>query len=466
MKELLKLFVCLSGYLILAPLLGVALSKSRVAERAALCLLVSMPSWFPSKLTLMVNSVERYRGHTKGFEFSVMVVFGIALTVCSFINRPTGFRVIPPGLWLWLLYCALCCLSLIPAANKTYGLMAAWKFTSASLIFVGAFHAFRDAEDLRWVLRTLAITLLVQTGVCLKMRFLDGRWQVHGWFEHQNPMCMWAYLCAVPLLAAAFSPGVSTRDTLLAFGGLAGAALMILLAVSRAGLAAFVVGCVAVAGLAFLRGPTFKKCVIGGIGACGAVAAGMLALDSLMARVHEDASRENEEDLRPILNRQSKAMLRDSPIGIGWNNFGVANSLPVEKYAAILMEWDLSRGFRIIDENYEAGPLTESLFWLVLSETGFQGFAAYIAFMGLTLWWSARALVAHWKTPMGYFVGGVLVALALTYLHGTVERVLSQTKNLSAWLIFAGFMARIGLPGRARPNSANAAPAIGVPSTA
>ena len=31
----------------------------------------------------------------------------------------------------------------------------------------------------------------------------------------------------------------------------------------------------------------------------------------------------------------------------------------------------------------------------------------------------------------------------LTYLHGTVERVLTQTKNLSMWLIFLGFLGRI-----------------------
>lgn len=384
MKEILKLLIVLSGYFAMAPLLGWALSRSRIAERAGLCLLVFMTSWFPSKLTMMVNSVELYRGHTKGFEFSLMVALGIALTVCSFLKRPPGFRGVPPGLWLYLLYCALSCLSLIPAGNKIYGLMAAWKFTSAAFIFVGAYYAFRDDEDLRWVLRTLAGALILQMLVCLKMRFLDGRWQVHGWFEHQNPMCMWAYLCAIPLLAVAFSPKTDRRDTLLYFSAIAATALMILLSVSRAGLAAFVVGSIAVTGLAFLRGVSFKKLTITGIGALAAMVAGMLALDSLMARVHEDSSRENEEDLRPVLNRQSKAMLHDSPVGIGWNNFGVANSLPNEKYVTILMDWDASRGFRIIDDNYEAGPLTESLYWLLLSETGYQGFISYVAFLGLT----------------------------------------------------------------------------------
>jgi len=62
------------------------------------------------------------------------------------------------------------------------------------LVFIAAYLAFRDDEDLRWVLRTLAFGLVLQTLVALKMRFLDGRFQVHGWFEHQNPMAMWAYL--------------------------------------------------------------------------------------------------------------------------------------------------------------------------------------------------------------------------------------------------------------------------------
>lgn len=469
MKEILKLLIVLSGYFAMAPLLGWTLSRSRIAERSVLCLLVFMTSWFPSKLTMMVNSVELYRGHTKGFEFSLMVALGIALTVCSFLKRPPGFRGVPPGLWLYLLYCALSCLSLIPAGNKIYGLMAAWKFTSAAFIFVGAYHAFRDDEDLRWVLRTLAGTLILQTLVCLKMRFLDGRWQVHGWFEHQNPMCMWAYLCAIPLLAVAFSPKTERNDTNLYFSAIAATALMILLSVSRAGLAAFVVGSIAVTGLAFLRGVSFKKLTITGIGALAAVVAGMLALDSLMARVHEDSSRENEEDLRPVLNRQSKAMLHDSPVGIGWNNFGVANSLPKERYVTILMDWDASRGFRIIDENYEAGPLTESLYWLLLSETGYQGFISYVAFLGLTLWWATRGLMRHWNTPLGYFIGGVLVALALTYLHGSVERCLSQTKNLSAWLIFAGFMARVETLRRTQPAPAaikNPSPFFALPAPA
>ena len=462
MKELLKAAVVLSGYLVFAPLLGWALSRSRVAERLTLCLLVFMPSWAPGKLTLMLQSVEFYRGHTKGFEFSLMVALGIALTVCSWIQHRPGNRRWPPGFWLYLAYGALSCLSLIPAANRVYGLMAAWKFLSVVMVFVGAFHAFRDPKDLYWVLRTMAVALILQALVCLKMRFVDGYWQTHGWFEHQNPLCMWGYLYAIPVLSAAFAPETGRRDTLLFLGSVGAAALMILLAVSRAGLGAFVVGSALVTGLAFLRGSSAKKLGIAAMGGCGAVAAGLLALDSLMTRVSVERSREHEEDLRSVLNRQAKAMLEDSPVGIGWNNFGVMNSLPAEQYVGMMMDWDQGRGFRVYDENYYACPLTESLYWLILSETGYPGFVSYVAFLALTLGWALRGLRCSWRTPLGYFVAGVLVALALTYLHGTVERVLSQTKNLSAWLLVSGFMARVAL--MRRPAAAFVMPTVPTPS--
>jgi len=108
-----------------------------------------------------------------------------------------------------------------------------------------------------------------------------------------------------------------------------------------------------------------------------------------------------------------------------------------------MMDWDESRGFRIYDENYYAIPLTESLYWLLLAETGYLGFAAFVMFLMPTLWWGCEAMLASWRLPVGYFVTGILVALTLTYLHGTVERVLTQTKNLSMWLIFVGFLSRV-----------------------
>jgi len=258
-------------------------------------------------------------------------------------------------------------------------------------------------------------------------------------------MAMWAYFCALPLLSVALAPATSRRDTGILLAGVGAAALLILLTVSRASLAAFTAGGLVVIVLAALRGVTMKLVSILAIVAIAGLAAGMLALNSLRARVQEVSEHDEEQDLRAVLIEQSGAMLRDHPFGVGWNNFGIANSLPQGQYAQIMMDWDESRGFHIYEDNYYANPLTESWYWLVLAETGYFGFAGLVVFLAVTLRWGGRTLIAFWRTPTGYFVAGLLVVLALTYLHGTVERVLTQTKNLSLWLIFLGFLARIEL---------------------
>jgi hypothetical protein len=454
MADILKAIVILGGYLVLAPALGWVLSRNRLAERAALALMVFMPSWFPSKLTLMLCSVERYRGHTKGFEASLIEVVAVALIVSAAIRREPGFRWMPPGIYLYLGWCVLSCLSIFGATSALFTSMAAAKFSMAALLILGAFHALRDEEDLRWVLRSLAASLILQCLVGFKMRYLDGSWQVKGWFEHQNPMAMWAYFCALPLLSVALAPATGRRDTALYLTAVASAALLILLSVSRASLGAFVAGSACVVAAAAARGLSWKLSRICALGAVASVLAGCLALDSVLSRVSEASSREEEHDLRAILNAQSKAMLEHHPLGVGWNNFGLANSLPIRDYAQILMDWDESRGFRIIEENYLANPLTESLYWLLLAENGYPGFASFVVFLLVTLLWAARTSLSNWSTPAGYFLTGLLVALVLTYLHGTVERVLTQTKNLSLWLILIGCLARFEHARRSRSSLA------------
>lgn len=285
MKDLIKAVVILLLYAGAAPALGSFLARNRIWERWVLALMMFMPGWHPGKLTLMVVSVETYRGHTKGFEYCHLDVLGLAMIIAAAIRDGPRFKWASPGAYLYLAYCIGSCLCVFSAYDHLYLAMAAWKFTKVLVVMVGFYHGFRDAEDLRWVMRSMAAALVLQGLVGLKMRFLDGVWQVKGWFEHQNPMAMWCYLLAGPVLGWAFLPQVKGRDVWL---------------------------CLAA-------------------GAFAAFLAGLLALDSLMARMQEVDSRDESEDLRDILNKQSRAMLHDHPLGIGWNNFGVANSLPVPR---------------------------------------------------------------------------------------------------------------------------------------
>jgi O-antigen ligase len=292
------------------------------------------------------------------------------------------------------------------------------------------------------LMRGFAVALIMQVIVCLWARYVQGGFRVMGWFEHQNPMAMWSYMIAMPILGLAISKQTSQRDVALFFAAFAAAGLVVVLSVSRASLAAFGVGTVLVMMGSFVQGFTARRVTLAVLGALGGVVVLAMAADTFMERMGEDNSPEN--DLRLALNQQSAAMLEDHPLtGIGWNNFGLANSRPHgNKYSQILERWERNRGRTIYPEQFEANPLTESLYWLLLAENGVLGLATFLLFALITLWHGMRASVAFWKTPLGLMLLGITVAFAISYFHGKVERVLTQTKNLTTWIMLCALLSK------------------------
>lgn len=441
-KTLVKMLLIAFVYLGAGPLLGFFIKGKDVARRVAL----GFMAWWlvrpPSDFTLMLYSIETFRGHSRGFEFNFIEAIGIGLALAALLERRSDFRFLPPGLWAWFLFVAVGLLSVPGAINPVYALMPAFKFAKMGFVFLGVFSALHDERDLKAMMRGFAIALIVQMVVCLWARYVQGGFRVVGWFEHQNPMAMWSYMLAFPMLGLAITRQTSPRDVVLFFSAFGAAGLVVVLTVSRASLAAFAVGSVVVMAISFLDGFTARRILLGALGAvCGAVVLAVAA-DTFMARVGGDDSPKN--DLRFALNQQSAAMNRDHPlVGIGWNNYGLANSRPLGmKYSRVLERWEQNRGRRIYPENFRANPLTESLYWLLLAENGALGFAAFLLFAAITLWHGLRSTIGFWKSPLGLVLAGATVALAITYFHMQVERVLVQTKNLTTWMMFCAMLSR------------------------
>lgn len=395
----------------------------------------------------MIGSVENYRGHTKGFELSLIEVLALALIIAVHLNPRSTKPKFPPGTWLYAAWAFSGLLTMFGAYDPVYSLMAFCRFAKGLLIYIAAALVVRDVKDLRAALTGLALSLVVQAWVGLKMRYLDGYFQIKGWFEHQNPMSMWAYMSACVVFAAALHREVRGRLLWLCLAAFGAAGLCVLLSVSRAALAASAAGACLVLLMAWLRGPGLRTAAISTLGLCGAVLVATYAMDSLNARLREvESTKENTtEDLRAVLNRQSATMLHDHPLlGIGWNNFGVANSRPHGgRYSEVLEEWDRERGFKIVEDNYQANPLTESLYWLLLAENGWIGFGWFLAFQITTLICAVRAVSRQGRSLASYVAFGILIALIICYSQGTVERILTQTKNFSHWLMLCGLAASL-----------------------
>ena len=438
MSDYLKFPAILFAYLVLAPVAGNLLAGRRSWQRLLVGLLVFMTSWHINKLTLMVLSEETYRGHTKGFEGSILQVLSLALLWARRREAPAEFRWLPPGAWLWALQCALCSLSLFSAPDSTYVLMALWKFASATVILAAAYHMVRDADDLRLFLRAVSFTLVVQVIVVLKLKYVDGHYQVRGWFEHQNPLAMWSYLLGLPLFAAALGPGdkVETRWQL---AGFVASAILLVCSLSRAALAMFAAGVVAISLLSLLDGVNLRRVrILFGIGCIGLLGLAATA-DTIVSRFHDEGNTASKET-RELLNVASRAMLRDHAFGVGWNNYGITINHPFP-YGDVIDDWTRDRGHRV---NYdEAKGLSESLYWLLFAENGYLGAGCFLLFLAVTGFRTLRGAIAWRGTLVGAFLTGLAVALVLTYAHSTLERVLTQTKNLAMWLLLLGIATRM-----------------------
>jgi len=444
-KLLIKIGVIVSGMALIPLAVAFLSNRSKLWRRLFLAGTALMLVRPPGNFTLNLYSIDWYRGHTKGFEFNLLWMVGIGFILAAILNgRKPWLRV--PGLFVYALYIGLSCLSLLMAYEPLYGVMAAWKFSMVFLIALGVCLAIEDEEDIQWILRAFAAALVINALVCVKMRYLDGRYQIPAWFEHQNPMAMWCYFVGLPLLAVSLTKDIRFRDSLVYFLGFGAAGLSIVFSVSRASLAAIGLGAILLLAASFLRGVTIKRLgVLLLMGSAGCIVL-LLAMDTLLHRFESSEDTGPENDLRWILNQQSKAMLEDTVIGVGWNNFGVANSRPRgAEYSKLLEAWNANRGHTIVAEHYYANPLTESHYMLILAENGYLAFGSFVLFAACTLYWCLRGVWHYRKSMLGFLCLGIGAAFLITYLHSNLERVLTQTKNVSTWMVFIGIMMRVEL---------------------
>ena len=342
MLDIIKGLMALVAYLIVAPMLGKFIRKDRARQRWTFSLLVFATSWHINKITFMIGSIEWYRGATKGFEFSILDVLAIALLISG---RNKIGRWFAPGAGLYLLYVAMSWLSIFAAPEPSYVCMAGVRFIKAVLVYLAACHFLREEEDLHVLLRAMAFTLIVQALAVLKMKYVNHIYQVNGWFEHQNALAMWAYMCGLPLLAAAMSHLVPQKQARLYCYGFMASGIVVQSSLSRASLVFFAIGSAIILLVSLCQKVTLRKVTfilslacIGGLGLA-------FTWDTISARFGEDRNKESSE-LRVLLVNASKEMLADSAIGQGWNNYALVINKPW-RYGDGIDQWTIDRGYTV-----------------------------------------------------------------------------------------------------------------------
>ncbi|HEV8544609.1 MAG TPA: hypothetical protein VGR78_19640, partial [Verrucomicrobiae bacterium] len=157
-----KAKILLFLYCIFAPILGVLIRNSRWGQRLvflAFCFCAVSGFLQAQEWGLTIHPIL-YRGTARGFHFYWAEVAAVALIVAQMAGNWRNFRFFPPGFWLYALYCAASCISIMNAPKPLYGYLAAFKAIKIIIAFVAAYNFVRSEEDLRFALVSLAFVIL------------------------------------------------------------------------------------------------------------------------------------------------------------------------------------------------------------------------------------------------------------------------------------------------------------------
>lgn len=439
MIDIIKLIVIFFGYAVLAPVAGFMISKDQKMQDIACIFLIFLLGLHIDTTVLMVNSVEWYRGVTKGYEFTMMEVVAICMIFAAVFDPKKRFVFLPMGTIPWFVYIFFSSLSVFTAIEIDYVFMNILKFAKAWLIVYALANYIRDRKNLETIIVGLCIMILYQFIFVAKMKVIDGYYQIRGLFEHQNPLAMFTYMAALPILAIAMSPAVKRKLSLLCFITFGCACLIVYASLSRAALAVLAIGIGAVILVGFFDKISLRRFVITAAICLAGVFGLLMTIDTLVGRFVQYGN-EASEQTRQVMNLAARAMQKQNMLGVGWNNFAVAINHPYP-YGDVIDQWNLDRGYNVSEE-YAKG-VVESHYWLIKAENGLLAFCAYM-FLIIYTWFRGLYLMI---TRRGRFeaalVSGILIAFALTYGHETLERVLTQTKNLALWLMFMGVLGAI-----------------------
>lgn len=393
--------------------------------------------WGLTLASLDLN-VHFYRGHATGYHFYFIEALALSLVLAQALDRwRSGFRLIPPGLWLYLIHCALSFISIVNAPNANFVCMAAFKAVKIVVIFIAAYNFFISEKNLNVFLLAMSLVIFIQLVATLRQRYILGIYQVTGTFEHQNSLSMFVTMIGLVFLAVTLGP--KSRWSNLYLASYLACGFIQQSTFSRAGIVVFAAGSIGVAMLSLVDKITIRRLTLLGALGCVALAGIALSIDTIKARF-SDYGNEASGMTRKLLNQASRNMVEDYPLGIGWNNFAFAINRPYP-YGNIIDQWELEGGVTI-DPHHQKG-VVESLYYLILSETGWQGLISFLLFMGVFLWWNIRGGWFYRYHFLGALSLGIAAGCGSNYLHSTLERVLIQPRNMMLWLMLLALAARI-----------------------
>ncbi|MES2705561.1 MAG: O-antigen ligase family protein [Verrucomicrobiota bacterium] len=442
-----KLAFILPVFFGIGPLIGMAVKGKPKAQRwlfGIMCFMTINGLLDAGNWGLTLDSVEKYRGHAKGYHFYFNHILAVALMTARWLEDRKSFRWVPPGMLIYGLFIVTASLSIINAPRVDYALMAVHKMSFFALMGLAAFNCLRTVDDIRFFMVVMGGTMVWEGMVVLKLKYLQGQYQVHGTFEHQNSLSMYTILIAMPLLAVALGP--KFRGQKLCVWGFLMSAVIIQGALSRASLLMFAAGVAGVSVLSLVEKPTVRRFTVLAVMSAVAALGLSFTLDTIISRFH-DQGNDASAELREVLNEAARQMEAAHPLGIGWNNYAHVINAPFP-YAEVVYDWIRGRNMKVVEDLPNA-PV-ESHYYLLFSENGYPGLIAWYLVMAAGIFRNLRGFLSFRHSFERCLCLGILTGTSLNYIQSTLERTLTQPRNLMLWLLLYGITGRLDVLRRNR----------------
>ena len=185
-------------------------------------------------------SHEDYRGSARGMEVSFIHLLSFAV-LGELLLRWKVREFLPEwGYRIYFIYFSLCLLSLMQSADLLISWFEIWKMIMLFFFYLAVYYYLRTTDDLKNLLGGLAAFVIINMVMVVK-NHLEGAYQPHGVFPHQNCMAVAMHLFGAMFFAYYLTHGMKTSFGKLCTVGLVCSAAATLRSYSRVAIVLMVV---------------------------------------------------------------------------------------------------------------------------------------------------------------------------------------------------------------------------------
>ena len=453
--------------LVFVPI-GIALSAQSRLTRDGVLVLMILCTCMPDLVGINFVSREFYRASTRGFEVSLSDLCALILFFTMLARKEyRPFHWLPPLTWPIFFYILVIFISWVQVSPhllpvpltgggerlpfdwfeiKLYPLFELSKVVRGFFIYLVMVNYVRDERALRAFLAGLALTILYMTYVAVTDRYLYGINRVRASLGHPNSLATYMAMLGTVAFAACLQRESLVTGVTLAFLEVC-CGVVVILTISRGGLAAMGLGICMLLLVLFHRHMTLKNFII--VLAGMVVAAGALgyAANTLVQRFFQSQDVGADLEYRSFYNNEARLMAHDFPLGVGMGNFSAYS-------------WD--RYATMVDTDKPPGTPAHNVWYLNLGELGWPGVLAFGFFWLRFYMLSARFFVAKAKDEAHAIAVGAVVATLVCHLQSMLQLGYRQSPMFFLLMMLMGvamavrYMDLISVqtvPGRAGPVS-------------